>query len=174
MASNIEIKARSRDWATQKKLALQVSETGARVLVQEDLFFNVSTGRLKLRVVDGGSGELIYYQRVDTNDVRQCDYVVAPVADCAALRVVLEQAHGLRGVVKKRRTLFMVGQTRIHLDEVVQLGHFLELEYVLNSGEPIENGEQEVDRLMRHLGIEKEDLLEKAYIDMIAPLVAGS
>ena len=169
MASNIEIKARARDWSTQKKLAAQVSENGGVVLAQEDIFFMVPKGRLKLRILAGQSGELIFYQRPDMGDLRQCDYSLAPVADCAALRVVLEQACGVRGVVRKRRTLHVVGQTRIHLDEVERLGHYLELEYVLKPNEPIGNAEDEINRLMRHLGIEKEDLLEKAYIDLIAP-----
>jgi predicted adenylyl cyclase CyaB len=146
-----------------------VSETGCRIITQEDFFFTVPTGRLKLRILEADHGELIFYQRPDTSDIKQCDYVVAPVADCDSLRKVLEQANGLRGRVKKRRLLFLVGQTRIHLDEVEKLGRYLELEYVLKPGESNTRGEEEIDRLMRHLGIEKEDLVEKAYIDLVAP-----
>lgn len=41
---------------------------------------------------------------------------------------VLGQAIGIRGEVKKTRLLYMVGQTRVHVDSVEGLGDFMELE----------------------------------------------
>lgn len=41
---------------------------------------------------------------------------------------VLTDALGMVGQVKKERHLFMVGQTRVHVDTVEGLGHFMELE----------------------------------------------
>lgn len=41
---------------------------------------------------------------------------------------ILSQSIGVLGVVKKTRLLYIVGQTRIHIDEVDGLGKFLELE----------------------------------------------
>ena len=35
---------------------------------------------------------------------------------------------GIKGDVKKTRYLYMVGQTRVHVDEVEGLGNFMELE----------------------------------------------
>ena len=35
---------------------------------------------------------------------------------------------GIKGDVKKTRFLYMVGQTRVHVDEVEGLGNFMELE----------------------------------------------
>lgn len=74
MASNIEIKARAKDWDTQKKLAASISESKLQRLVQEDVFFNVPAGRLKLRIMGTDSGELIYYERPDTASVKTCKY----------------------------------------------------------------------------------------------------
>lgn len=41
---------------------------------------------------------------------------------------VLDRALGTTIVVKKVRNLFLVGQTRVHVDSVEGLGDFLELE----------------------------------------------
>ena len=43
----------------------------------------------------------------------------------------LSLAYGQVGRVRKYRTLFLVGRTRVHLDRVEDLGHFLELEVML-------------------------------------------
>jgi len=170
MASNIEIKARARDYDTQKKLAASISESKAPRLIQEDVFFNVPAGRLKLRILGPESGELIYYERPDTSSIKTCKYWVSPTAKPQSMLETLTKALGIRGTVKKKRQLFLSGQMRIHLDEVERLGRYIELEYVMKPDEPEKNGEREVQRFLRHLGIEKEDIVGSAYIDLIAPL----
>lgn len=44
------------------------------------------------------------------------------------MQVVLQRALNKTIEVKKRRLLFMIGQTRIHVDDVEGLGDFMELE----------------------------------------------
>ena len=44
----------------------------------------------------------------------------------------LGEALGVKGRVKKTRLLYMVGQTRVHVDEVEGLGNFMELEVSLS------------------------------------------
>lgn len=41
---------------------------------------------------------------------------------------ILSESMGILGVVKKIRHLFIVGQTRVHIDQVDGLGNFIELE----------------------------------------------
>ncbi|MFP6610954.1 MAG: CYTH domain-containing protein, partial [Pirellulales bacterium] len=73
---------------------------------------------------------------------------------------------GIRGEVRKRRWLFLAGQTRIHLDEVEQLGHFIELEVVMRSNQPTAEGEAIANKFVQRLGITPADLIETAYIDL--------
>jgi len=86
------------------------------------------------------------------------------------LRESLSQAYGQAGWVQKHRRLFLVGRTRVHLDDVKGLGHFLELEVVLNEGELAETGIREARRLMAQLGIDSSQLIEGAYVDLLAQL----
>ena len=61
----------------------------------------------------------------------------------------------------------MVGQTRIHLDDVKGLGHFMELEVVLKPGQTDDEGEAIAKNLMQQLGVEGKDLIGAAYIDLL-------
>ena len=65
--------------------------------------------------------------------------------------------------MQKHRTLFLVGRTRIHLDRVAHLGHFLELEVVLEGDEPSEAGVREAHELMAKFGVGPSRLIEGAY-----------
>jgi len=47
------------------------------------------------------------------------------------------------------------------------LGHFLELEVVLEEGEPTEVGIREAHELMTKLGVEPSQLIEGAYVDLL-------
>ncbi|MCI0529102.1 MAG: class IV adenylate cyclase, partial [Nitrospira sp.] len=73
----------------------------------------------------------------------------------------------VRGTVRKKRRVFMVGQTRIHLDQVEGLGNFVELEVVLKDGQCGAEGMRICEKLMKSLGIAEDDLIEGAYIDLL-------
>lgn len=44
---------------------------------------------------------------------------------------ILSESLGKKGDIIKKRTLYLVGQTRIHIDEVKELGNFMELEVIV-------------------------------------------
>src|SRR4051794_39612985 len=67
---NVEIKARAGDLDHLRERAEAISDTPAEVLDQEDVFFDVTEGRLKLRIFHPGSGELIQYRRTDAAEPR--------------------------------------------------------------------------------------------------------
>ena len=85
----------------------------------------------------------------------------------AALRELLAAALGVAGRVLKRRLVYRLGRTRIHLDDVRDLGPFLELEVELASGEPADVGVREAKRLMGALEIGEEALIAGAYVDLL-------
>jgi len=167
MPKNIEIKAKLRDREGVEKLVRACADHGPELIVQEDVFFPCEEGRLKLRTFSEDRGELIFYRRVDTEGPTESEFFKAPTSDPGATTVALGAALGTAGVVRKRRTLYHLGQTRVHLDEVDGLGHYLELEVVLEPGQSTDDGVRIADELMTTLGISAEDLEAKAYIDLI-------
>ncbi len=167
MPANIEIKARARHFQELKRRAESLSDVPLVVIPQEDTFFNVEHGRLKVRVLSPAQGQLIYYERSDQDGPKRSDYHIAETSDPENLRRVLELAYGIRGVVRKTRYLYLAGQTRIHLDDVEGLGQFMELEVVLRAGQSDADGQAVAEDLMKKLGIQQDDLLEGAYMDMI-------
>jgi adenylate cyclase class IV len=167
MPANIEIKARVRDFESLKQAASIQSDTPCQVISQEDTFFNCPSGRVKLRELGAHLGQLIYYQRQDITGPKHSDYSIYETSDPALLKLILEQAYGIRGVVSKIRYLYLVGQTRIHLDDVERLGKFMELEVVLQPGQTDAEGQAIAEKLIIALGIDQADLIDSAYIDQI-------
>jgi predicted adenylyl cyclase CyaB len=168
-ARNVEIKARVADPAALRARVVRLATAGPISIGQRDTFFTVARGRLKLRRFDDGTAELIFYERDDTRGPRTSAYSIARCPDAAAMATVLARALGVRGIVQKRRELFMAGRTRMHLDDVRGLGHFLELEVVLDDGEPAAHGEREAHDLLDKLGVDASALIATAYIDLLPP-----
>src|SRR5580692_3454556 len=165
MPRNIEIKARIAGVAGLTPRAALLADTGPTVLEQDDTFFSCPHGRLKLRDQAAAGAELIFYRRADESGPKESFYVRVPVPDPDAMRTLLALAHGQTGRVRKRRVLFLVGRTRIHLDTVAGLGEFLELEVVLRDGESTAEGIAEAQRIMAELGVGTQQLIQGAYVD---------
>ncbi|MDR3633212.1 MAG: class IV adenylate cyclase [Isosphaeraceae bacterium] len=167
MPTNIEIKARVPDLGRLRAVVESLGDGPVEVLDQEDLFFATANGRLKLRILGAEHAELILYHRADSTGPKPSNYLIAPTSDPAALRAILTAVLEPIGVVQKRRWVYRVGQTRVHLDQVKGLGAFLELEVVLRPDQPERDGVAIAARLMEQLGIVNDQLVEGAYVDLL-------
>ncbi len=167
MPANIEIKARVHDFVALQHKVEHLSDAPCQVIPQEDTFFNCPHGRIKLRELGPQYGQLVYYLRQDAAGPKHSDYKIFETDNPTELKLILAQVYGMRGVVSKVRYLYMVGQTRIHLDDVLGLGKFIELEVVLRPDQTDEQGQAIALDLMRKLGIQEADLIEGAYLDLM-------
>lgn len=168
MARNIEIKVRLKSVEAIEAKVAALADQGPVEIVQDDTFFTCERGRLKLRVFSADAGELIFYQRPNQRGPKESFFITSPTAAPDSLREALSFAYGQAGRVRKHRTLYLVGRTRVHLDRVEDLGHFLELEVVLSEGEHSEAGVKEAHNLIAALGIAPGQLIEGAYFDLLA------
>jgi predicted adenylyl cyclase CyaB len=168
MPRNVEIKARIGDLQSLALRVAAMADHGPTEIVQDDTFFVCQNGRLKLRTFSEDDGELIFYRRADEKGPRESYYVLSRTSSPDSLREALSHAYGQSGRVQKHRTLFLVGRTRVHLDDVKDLGHFLELEVVLEDHEPSASGVAEAHTLLTRLGVERSQLVTGAYVDLLA------
>jgi predicted adenylyl cyclase CyaB len=168
VARNVEIKARVADRDALVRRAQAIATEGPVEIAQDDTFFRCDGGRLKLRVFSEDRGELIFYRRADARGPKASFYVRSPTSSPATLRESLALACGVTGRVRKQRTLYLAGRTRIHVDRVEGLGDFVELEVVLEEGESVDAGMREAHDLMDELGIDASALVEGAYVDLLA------
>lgn len=166
MARNVEIKASIPSVEALEAEAAAAASEGPIAIDQDDTFFRCDSGRLKLRVLGGSTAELIFYRRADQRGPKESVYFRVPAPAPDALRATLAMAYGELARVRKHRTLYLAGRTRIHLDRVEGLGDFLELEVVLEDREPVEAGVREARMLMERLGVQPSQLIEGSYVDL--------
>jgi predicted adenylyl cyclase CyaB len=167
MARNVEVKARIDDIEKLKVKVAGIADKCPIEIFQDDTFFACPNGRIKLRTFSVDKAELIFYQRPNHSGPKESVYSIAPITSPDKTREVLSQGYGQTGRVRKHRTLFLIGRTRVHLDRVEGLGDFIELEVVLAEKEPTENGVLVANELLSKLGILSDHLIEGAYVDLL-------
>jgi predicted adenylyl cyclase CyaB len=166
---NVEIKARIASVEAMAPRVAALADRGPVEIKQDDTFFVCERGRLKLRALSPTEGQLIFYRRANQAGPKESRFVISPTASPDSLRDALTLAYGSAGRVRKHRTLYLVGRTRVHLDRVESLGHFLELEVVLAEGESPDAGVKEARALMTALGLADNQLIDGAYVALPWP-----
>jgi adenylate cyclase class IV len=178
---NIELKARVRNDFTAAHAAIQYLPAAyLGELWQRDVYFycadkkDQEPGRVKLRgeSSDGQNWDwrFIWYTRANQRKAKPSDYRMAPVIvpDPAALAETLDAAWGKYAEVDKHRSLYLYqNNVRIHLDEVVNLGRFIEFEAMIQLEDDQQAAHDTLKRLMNLFQIEDSDLVELSYGDIM-------
>ena len=164
---NVEIKARCADHSVVRSALASMSSRLVGTDHQEDTYFRVPVGRLKLR--EGSiENSLIHYVRPDQSGPKTSDVLLYRVAPDPALKAVLERALGVLVVVDKQREIHFVDNVKIHLDTVEGLGTFLEIEAIDADGTRTKAQlQQQCEAFMDAFGVQEADLMEISYSDML-------
>ena len=162
---NLELKVILEDYeACVDKLNRMTAEFKSK-LNQTDTYFRVTSGRLKLRQM-ADRVELIGYHRSNDNFSRLSHYEVMPVSNPSTLKQILKETLGIKGVVVKKRYLWLFENTRIHLDFVKHLGQFIELETVIRK-QSLETATTEHDQVKKQLEIDTIKPIGQSYSDLL-------
>jgi predicted adenylyl cyclase CyaB len=164
---NVEVKARCTNPESVRSYLLNHKADFKGVDEQTDTYFNVFSGRLKLR--EGNiENNLIFYERSNQAGPKNSRFHLVKIEDARGLKDVLAKSNGIKTVVKKKREIYYIGNVKFHLDEVPGLGSFAEIEagnvFADLSQEELQ---RQCDFYVKELGIEQQDLIENSYSDML-------
>ncbi len=170
MAENLELKARVNNLSQCESVAHSIGATFLESLHQLDLYFEASSGRLKLRIINSGKGELICYDRNESTTYRLSRYHKFDTDNSQDLLKVLSESLHVKVTVEKKRIVYLLNGIRIHLDDVKNLGSFIEFEIPFLSGK--DESRVLMDRLVTHFSIDPADILLHSYSDMLLQQLA--
>jgi adenylate cyclase class 2 len=166
---NIELKARDATPERSLEICRELGAEDRGELWQRDTYFTVNHGGLKLREQRPGTPHLIQFERADEPQERESRYRVIAVDDAAELSAALGASLGIRGVVTKRRRLYLWRDVRIHLDNVEGLGMFIELEAVAPPASDLTHEHHLIAELRDAFDITDDRLVAHGYADQLFP-----
>ncbi|MEJ5351985.1 MAG: CYTH domain-containing protein [Melioribacteraceae bacterium] len=162
MAVNLELKIKiDSPKEYERKLKLK----GAKfidVIKQKDIYYKINRGLLKLRK-EKNNFYLIKYLR-DESGKRWSNYEILELKGKNTEKY-LSEIFKVECIVEKSRKLYLYGNTRIHLDNVKNLGWFLELETVVVKNK--KSASNEFQEVVNFLDIDLAKQIRKSYKNLL-------
>jgi len=164
---NIEFKAKAKDIAVLEAILQQYNPRFIGEDRQVDTYFNVQTGRLKLR--EGNiENALIHYEREDFAGAKSSHVLLYQHQPDKTLKEILIKTLGLKVAVDKRRKIYFINNVKFHFDTVEGLGTFVEVEAIDKDGSiGKEKLQSQCDEYATLFGIKAEDFCSFSYSDMM-------
>lgn len=165
---NVEIKARYEEYVFAREVLSSLNATSGGTDHQIDTYFNVSDGRLKLRQ-GNVENALISYKRPNIIGPKESDYrLFRMTGKEPTLKDALTHALGVKVEVDKLREIYFVGNVKIHLDTVLGLGTFIEIEARDETDTvPVDELQQQCNEFIAHFKIKEENFIHESYSDMM-------
>ena len=164
---NFEFKAKTTELDNLEKKLLKLNPKFIGEDNQTDTYFNVTTGRLKLR--EGNiENSLIYYERQNTAGAKQSDVLLYRHNPDKTLKDILIKLHGIKVIVEKIRKIYFIDNVKFHFDTIPELGTFIEVEAIDKNGNiGIEKLKEQANKYAALFNIKPSDYIALSYSDLI-------
>lgn len=161
---NFEIKTKISNYGGIVELIKSFGARREALLKQTDYYLEVGKYKKKIREINNDEIELISYEREETKERKDSRYQITRLTT-KQKEVLLAQKTPIC-LIKKTRELWIYKNTRIHLDNVSDLGNFLELETVVND-RPTDQGLKEFQEVIDLLKIDPQKSIPFSYSDLM-------
>lgn len=167
MPKNYEFKARSNRNEAIEQILIDNNAVFKGIDYQEDTYFNVNFGRLKLR--EGNiENHLIQYDRPNDASAKVSKVLLYKTLSDSTLKEILTNSLGIKVIVKKARKIFFIENVKFHLDIVDGLGEFVEIEAIdSNDTQSVAELKAQCDYYQSLIGVSSEDMIAVSYSDML-------
>lgn len=164
---NFEFKAKIDNLEAVENKLLTLNPVFQGLDHQIDTYFNVKTGRLKLR--EGTiENALINYDRENVSGSKESQIILYQHSPNPALKNILIKQLGVKVVVNKQRKIYFIGNVKFHFDQVENLGTFMEVEAIdADDVFTIEELKTQCDTYFDFFGLAHENLIDKSYSDLL-------
>lgn len=164
---NIEFKAKTNKLAALETLLQTHNPLFVGEDHQVDTYFNIQSGRLKLR--EGNiENALIHYEREDLAGAKSSHVLLYQHQPDRTLKEILVKTLGIKAVVDKIRKIYFINNVKFHFDTVEGLGTFVEVEAIDKDGSiGKEKLQAQCNEYAALFGIGSEDYCSLSYSDMI-------
>ncbi|MDD4803922.1 MAG: class IV adenylate cyclase [Candidatus Paceibacterota bacterium] len=162
--TNFEIKINIQSLDVIEKNLKRIGATYKYDMHQIDHYFGVGVFKEKIREIDNKEIQKISYHRNEISGKKESNYSIKKINKEEKEKILNEE--NILCVVEKIRKFWIYKNTRVHLDNVFGLGHFLELETVIKDITQ-EEGLVEFKDVLKILKIDIKESVACSYSDLI-------
>lgn len=164
MNKNLEIKIKLDNTSQINSIRNSLSKYSRSVEKQIDIYYKVSKGRLKLRIINDKEGSLILYNRVEKKGKRISHYTISKTKDFKELDFILTRQFDTLIKVIKKREIYILKNVRVHLDKVSGLGNYLEIEIIYSD---LMKAKKQMAELIKLLHLDEKKFIKNSYSDLL-------
>lgn len=163
---NVEFKVELRDPNLARTIIVRQGATFIGTLDQTDTYFRIPSGRLKKREQVGEPTEYIFYDRENRTRPKLSHFTIYSEAEARERFGTTPLPVWI--VVRKRRDLYLLGNVRIHVDQVEGLGFFLEIEALVSTSTNVARCHTSIAELRALLQPVLGEAIAVGYSDLLA------
>lgn len=163
----VTLKARVDNVEQMESAIFHLTESIGHMRISQDIYFDVPFGQMKLRIKQPGQdrGELISYKQTNNVGPNFSESRVTEVHGVQRLRNTLALSLTELGTISKKRRIYVKENIHLNLDEVENLGCFLDID-IHSNGRNTEDVLKQAEAVQEALGIKNSQLIPFSYFEL--------